>query len=188
VAVHGLDGLSAGLTQLFTGEETKSYSEKGIRNALQKAGVSKENADIYAVYGDAGISMALTAGSGALMKFAKAPVKAIPKAKIVPKVNNVPAAKGGTTVLGHYPAYTKLATELGARRFQIPTNVWNKMSAAEQWTANTKFLDRMILRGDNIRLATPLNQVKPGSFYQQELNFLFGKGYNVSSDGLWLVK
>lgn len=97
-------------------------------------------------------------------------------------------AKGGTTVLGHYPAYTKLATELGARRFQIPTSVWNKMSAAEQWTANTKFLDRMILRGDNIRLATPLNQVKPGSFFQKELNYLFDKGYKVSSDGLWLVK
>ncbi len=105
-----------------------------------------------------------------------------------PQLQIVNATKGEITVLGHYPAYTKLASKLGARRFQIPTNVWNKMSAAEQWTANTKFLDRMILRGDNIRLATPLNQVKPGSFYQQELNYLFGKGYNVSSDGLWLVK
>jgi hypothetical protein len=47
------------------------------------------------------------------------------------------AAKGGTTVLGHYPEYVKLAESLGARRFQIPTSVWNKMSAAEQWTANT---------------------------------------------------
>jgi len=46
----------------------------------------------------------------------------------------------------------------------------------------------MILRGDNIRLATPLNQVKPGSFFQKELNYLFDKGYKVSSDGLWLVK
>lgn len=55
------------------------------------------------------------------------------------------AAKGGTRVLGNYSAYTKLATELGARRFQIPTNVWNKLTAAEQWAANQKFLDRMIL-------------------------------------------
>ena len=98
------------------------------------------------------------------------------------------AAKEGTTVLGHYPQYVKLAESLGARKFQIPTNIWNKMSAAEQWTANTKFLDRMILRGDNIRLATPLNQVKPGSFFQKELNYLFDKGYKVSSDGLWLTK
>jgi RHS repeat-associated protein len=100
----------------------------------------------------------------------------------------VGAAKTGTTVLGHYPEYVKLAESIGARRFQIPTSVWNKMSAAEQWTANTKFLDRMILRGDKIRLATPLNQVKPGSFFQKELNYLFDKGYKVSSDGLWLTK
>lgn len=98
------------------------------------------------------------------------------------------AAKTGTTVLGHYPEYVKLAESIGARRFQIPKSVWNKMSAAEQWTANTKFLDRMILRGDKIRLSTPLNQVKPGSFVQKEFNYLFDKGYKVSSDGLWLTK
>jgi len=98
------------------------------------------------------------------------------------------AAKGGTTVLGHYPQYVKLAESLGARRFQIPPSVWNKMSAAEQWTANTKFLDRMILRGDNIRLATPLNQVKQNSWFARELEYLYGKGYKASSDGLWLVK
>ncbi len=109
-------------------------------------------------------------------------------AKTAERVVFKTAAKEGATVLGHYPEYVKLAEQIGARRFQIPTNVWNKMSAAEQWTANTKFLDRMILRGDNIRLATPLNQVKPGSFFQKELNYLFDKGYKVSSDGLWLVK
>lgn len=98
------------------------------------------------------------------------------------------AAKTGITVLGHYPQYVKVAETIGARTFQIPTKIWNKMTPAQQWEANQKFLDRMILRGDNIRLATPLNQVKPGSFYQKELNYLFDKGYKVSSDGLWLVK
>jgi RHS repeat-associated protein len=105
----------------------------------------------------------------------------------VGKYENV-ATKIETTVLGHYPEYVKLAEGIGARRFQIPTNVWNKMSVAEQWAANTKFLDRMILRGDKIRLATPLNQVKPGSFFQKELNYLFSKGYKVSSIGRWLIK
>jgi len=98
------------------------------------------------------------------------------------------AGKGGTTVLGHYPDYVKLAESLGANKFQIPTNVWNKMTAAEQWTANTKFLDRMVLRGDNIRLATQLNNVRPASFFQKELNYLFEMGYKVSPDGLWLIK
>jgi RHS repeat-associated protein len=98
------------------------------------------------------------------------------------------AANMRTTVLGHYPEYLQLAEEMGAKKFQIPTNVWNKMSESEQWGANTKYLDRMISRGDNIRLATPIEQVKPGSFYQRELNYLFDKGYKLSSDGQWLIK
>jgi hypothetical protein len=90
--------------------------------------------------------------------------------------------------LGHHPEYLKLASDLGAKRFNVPTNIWERMSTAEKWAANQKFLDRMIMRGDNIRLATPLNQVKPGSFYQKELEYLFGKGYKVSTDGLQLYK
>lgn len=35
----------------------------------------------------------------------------------------VVAAKMGTTVLGHYPEYVKLAESIRARRFQIPTIV-----------------------------------------------------------------
>jgi hypothetical protein len=93
----------------------------------------------------------------------------------------------GKTVLGHYPEYTKLAGELGARRFNIPTNVWNKMTDAERWAANQKFLDRMINRGDDIILATPLDKVKPGSYFQRELDYLLGKGYKVSPDGTKLV-
>ncbi|SKB90439.1 hypothetical protein SAMN05660349_03275 [Macellibacteroides fermentans] len=45
----------------------------------------------------------------------------------------------------------------------------------------------MILIGDNIRLATPLNRVKPGSFFQKELNYLFDKGYKVNSTGSQLI-
>jgi filamentous hemagglutinin len=45
--------------------------------------------------------MALTGGAGKLLKFTKAPVKAIPKAKVVPKVNNV-AAKGGFDAVGAF--------------------------------------------------------------------------------------
>jgi hypothetical protein len=96
--------------------------------------------------------------------------------------------EAGQTVLGHYPEYFNLAKDLGARRFNIPTAVWEGMDDATKWGANQKFLDRMILRGDNIRLATPLNQVRPGSFFQKELKYLFDKGYKVGSDGLWLIK
>jgi hypothetical protein len=98
------------------------------------------------------------------------------------------AVKGGTTVLGHYPQYAHLATEIGARRFNIPTHIWNRMTETERWAANQNFLDRMISRGDNVMLATPINQVKPGSYYQRELNYLFDKGYKVSPNGLYLIK
>ena len=52
-----------------------------------------------------------------------------------------------------------MANELNARRFSIPTNVWNSMSKSEQWAANTKFLDRTIARGDNILLASPVKDI-----------------------------
>ena len=74
------------------------------------------------------------------------------------------AGEESTTILGHYPEYVEISEQLGARRFQIPTEVWNKMSPAEQWAANQKFLDRTILRGDSIRLATPLENVLQGIF------------------------
>jgi RHS repeat-associated protein len=93
----------------------------------------------------------------------------------------------GRTVLGHYPEYTQLAGEFGARRFNIPTHVWNRMTDAERWAANQKFLDRMIRRGDVVILATPLDKVKPGSYFQRELDYLFGHGYKLSPDGTRLI-
>jgi hypothetical protein len=93
-----------------------------------------------------------------------------------------------TTVSGHYPEYNRLADEIGANKFSLPKDTWNSMTPVEQWRANQQYLDGAILRGDNFRLATPINQVRTGSFYQQELLYLGSKGYIVSSDGLWLIK
>ena len=92
------------------------------------------------------------------------------------------------TVLGHYPDYVELANKLNAKRFQIPTNVWNKMSPSEQWAANLKFLDRMIKRGDRIKLATPISKVKPGSYYEKELKYLMKSGYKLNNKGTELIK
>ncbi|NJA08191.1 hypothetical protein HC024_21005 [Methylococcaceae bacterium WWC4] len=104
-----------------------------------------------------------------------------------------PAGRGaqaakGMTVLGHYPAYKQLADNIGARRFNIPESVWNTMSDAERWAANQKFLDRMISRGDDIILATPLENVRPGSYYASELEYLASKGYAPSADGTKLIR
>ncbi|MEW6747577.1 MAG: RHS repeat-associated core domain-containing protein [Planctomycetota bacterium] len=93
----------------------------------------------------------------------------------------------GRSVLGHYPEYVNLAEELGARRFNIPGEIWDRMTDAERWTANQKFLDRMIRRGDEIILATPVDRVRPGSYFSRELDYLFNKGYTVSADGTRLI-
>ena len=89
----------------------------------------------------------------------------------------------GTTI--HRPL--ALSAKIGARRFNVPTWVWNKISPAEQWAANQRFLDRTIARGDEIILATPAGQARDGSFFARELTYLAGKGYTPSADGLRML-
>jgi RHS repeat-associated protein len=105
----------------------------------------------------------------------------------------VSAAKGlatvsrGTSVLGHFPAYLEKAAELGARRFSIPDHIWERMSPAERWSANQKFLDRLMARGDEVVLTPPLGRVTPGSTLERELQYVLGRGYKAVDDGSRLV-
>lgn len=92
------------------------------------------------------------------------------------------------TVLGHYPEYVELAEQLDAGSMQIPMDQWNAMTEDEQWNTTTTFFDYMMKNDHNFRLATPVEKARPGSYYIRELNYLFGKGYRLSPDGLWLVK
>jgi len=62
------------------------------------------------------------------------------------------------------------------------------MSDAERWAANQKFLDRLIARGDNVRLTIPKSSVRKGSILEQEIEYLIKRGYEVSPDGIWLIK
>jgi cell wall-associated NlpC family hydrolase len=61
------------------------------------------------------------------------------------------------------------------------------MSSAEQWAANQKFLDRMIARGDDVILATPLDKVKPGSIFERELQYLQSRDFTPSADGTRMI-
>ena len=94
---------------------------------------------------------------------------------------------GGKTVLGRYPRYVELSDELNARRFQIPDEVWKRMTPDEQWAANQRFLDRTIARGDEIILASPIKDVPPQSAFAKELRYMRSKGYRVSEDGKKLL-
>ena len=103
-------------------------------------------------------------------------VRRDPPAKAV-----APAKRGsGKTVLGRFPRYVKLSDQLNARHFQIPEEVWKRMTPDEMWAANQRFLDRTIARGDEIILATPVKDVPPTSVFFKELQYMKSKGYRVS--------
>lgn len=96
-------------------------------------------------------------------------------------------ATRGTSVLGSYPKYLEKAAELGAKRFNIPTPIWEKMSDAQRWGANQKFLDRLIQRGDEVILTTPIGKISPGTYLEREVNYLLGKGYQAADQGSRMV-
>lgn len=97
-------------------------------------------------------------------------------------------SRNPVTVLGHYPEYVELTEELGAESMQVPMDQWDAMTPEEQWQTTTGFFDRMMQADHNFRLATPVERARPGSYYVRELNYLFGKGYKLSPDGLWLIR
>jgi hypothetical protein len=76
-----------------------------------------------------------------------------------------------------------LAEELNANYFNVPTEEWNALTPTEQWSKNQGFIDEAIARGDQFKLATPLDKVRPGSFYEKEIQYLTSKGYRLSADG-----
>lgn len=93
----------------------------------------------------------------------------------------------GTAVLGHFPEYLQKADQLGARRFNIPADVYAKMSPSERWAANQRFLDRLTSRGDEVVLTTPVGRVTPGSTLEREVQYLLGRGYRAVEGGTRLV-
>lgn len=69
--VHGADNFAAGLTQLFSGNSTQTFTEQGISKGLQTVGVSEQKSNTIAAYTDVGISTVLTAGAGAATNSSK---------------------------------------------------------------------------------------------------------------------
>ena len=98
------------------------------------------------------------------------------------------AEKGASRVIGHFPEYTQLGERLGAKYFNVPTDVWSKMTGAEQWAANKTFLDRGIRAGADFILATPLSKIRKGSSLEREVKYLLENGYKVAGDGSKLMR
>jgi hypothetical protein len=95
----------------------------------------------------------------------------------------------GRSVIGSFPQYIRLADQMGARRFQIPIEVWNRMSDAQRWEANRTFLDRGIARGDVFVLTDKVSRllVEGGRWTKEEIKYLLTKGYTIGADGASLV-
>ena len=91
------------------------------------------------------------------------------------------------TVIGRYDANEKLAKSIGANWLNIQNDVWEAMSTAERWARNKQWLQEAVIRGDVFRLASPLKEALPGSWYAQELGYLFELGYTVTANQQYLI-
>jgi hypothetical protein len=125
---------------------------------------------------------------------------------IVEFVSNPSIARGASAVLAVLPVgkvqrpiavigryipgggYIGLAQKLGARYFSVPTPVWAKMSPAQQWAANQKFLDRQISDNAIFKLSTSARDAMPGTAFAKEVSYLKNKGYEVSKDGYTMTR
>jgi RHS repeat-associated protein len=92
-----------------------------------------------------------------------------------------------TRVIGSYPEYVAKAKDVSARFFQVPTNIWNQMSSAEQWAANQKFLDRAINQGAHFVLESSKKVAEYGPYLQKEIEYLLEHGYKFVESGTKLI-
>jgi hypothetical protein len=119
----------------------------------------------------------------------KAEKKAINKIQNrLPREVRQERAKSGQIVLGKGSTYRTKGDEIGAKTFEIPDEIWKKMTPEQQWAANRKALDRAIARGDRIALSNPINDLTNTGAFKKEVDYLKSKGYEISSDGLELIK
>lgn len=97
------------------------------------------------------------------------------------------AATATARVIGHYPEYLQVGEAIGAKTFNIPAKIWSSMSAAEQWGANQRFLDRGIREGAEFVMATRQSDIMVGTMLSREVNYLMKNGYQWAQNGLSLI-
>ena len=114
------------------------------------------------------------------------PIRAIAKASIEGPARE--GASNGTTVLGRYPAYVNTANDIRANYLNFVEGTWDKLTKTQRWAVNQQFLDDAIARGDVFKLASQLKEAEPGTYFRQELDYLFGLGYEVVGDILVKVR
>jgi RHS repeat-associated protein len=91
-------------------------------------------------------------------------------------------------VLGHHPEYLQVGEAIGAKTFNIASDVWNSMSSTAQWAANKQFLDDGIREGAEFVMATRRADVRAGSMLAREVQYLSSNGYKWAENGLSMIK
>jgi len=162
--LHGADGFAAGIRQALTGQETKTFTERGISDGLQVAGVSKNKADLAAAYGDAAISIVLTGGAGA--------IKNIPTV-----VKTANAAKGGQTIIGE--GMKRVSVEAAKRPGSVILNNMPKFTGtadqvtSQMMTYNRQWILQKMRSGRSILdIGLDATKANPSIFYQMEQNMM----------------
>ncbi|MFZ4381675.1 MAG: hypothetical protein ACOYO0_06905, partial [Sandarakinorhabdus sp.] len=82
-------------------------------------------------------------------------------------------------VIGHYDHYLRVAHELDAAAFDVPTDQWNALSDDEKWSLNRQFLDWVMEQSAYIVLATDPAFIKRPSWLDRELRYLALHGYKI---------
>ncbi len=95
-------------------------------------------------------------------------------------------AERGIAVLGRWPFNRDVAKDIGGNYLNIPTKTWESLNEAGRWALNQKWLDVAIARGDRFILASKWAE-RGTSYYFQELQYLFSKGYSISTYQNYLI-
>jgi hypothetical protein len=66
-------------------------------------------------------------------------------------------------------------------------DVWSTLSDAAKSALNQAFLDAAVQSGARIILATSVAAAQPGTWFYQEIQYLFSLGYSVSQDGTMML-
>ena|SRR5580692_9215385 len=70
---------------------------------------------------------------------------------------------------------------------RVPMDVWSTLSDAAKSALNQAFLDAAVQSGARIILATSVAAAQPGTWFYQEIQYLFSLGYSVSQDGTMML-
>ncbi len=101
---------------------------------------------------------------------------------------NVQNAAVQYTVLGSNPGYLQLADKLKARVFDVPSQVWSKLTSTQKWALNQEFLNKSMAKGHEFIFSTNAYTAKEGSYLYSEIQYLLNNGYRIVDEGWRMIK